>query len=127
MHKFILTPDSGSQASAEKLCRAYEDQLSEAKIKVEELQRQLVDVNTQRGRLQTENGEVRVQLGHTGWDLGTIPYPPDCLLAPLPVGELGRLLEEKESLISQLSRGKASAAQSLEELRRQLEEESKVS
>uniref|UniRef100_A0A287DAI7 Myosin-7B n=1 Tax=Ictidomys tridecemlineatus TaxID=43179 RepID=A0A287DAI7_ICTTR len=84
------------KASAEKLCRAYEDQLSEAKIKVEELQRQLVDVNTQRGRLQTENGE------------------------------LGRLLEEKESLISQLSRGKASAAQSLEELRRQLEEESKA-
>lgn len=29
-------------------------------------------------------------------------------------------------MISQLSRGKASAAQSLEELRRQLEEESKV-
>lgn len=36
------------------------------------------------------------------------------------------MLEEKESLISQLSRGKASATQSLEELRRQLEEESKV-
>jgi hypothetical protein len=49
-----------------------------------------------------------------------------CLLAPSSAGELGRLLEEKESLISQLSRGKASAAQSLEELRRQLEEESKV-
>lgn len=48
------------------------------------------------------------------------------LLAPTPAGELGRLLEEKESMISQLSRGKTSAAQSLEELRRQLEEESKV-
>lgn len=35
-------------------------------------------------------------------------------------------MEEKESLISQLSRGKTSATQSLEELRRQLEEESKV-
>ncbi|OWK03549.1 hypothetical protein Celaphus_00007918, partial [Cervus elaphus hippelaphus] len=84
------------KASAEKLCRAYEDQLSEAKIKVEELQRQLADASTQRGRLQTESGE------------------------------LSRLLEEKESLISQLSRGKALATQSLEELRRQLEEESKV-
>ncbi|CAO2578119.1 Myh7b [Lemmus lemmus] len=84
------------KASAEKLCRTYEDQLSEAKIKVEELQRQLADASTQRGRLQTENGE------------------------------LGRLLEEKESMISQLSRGKTSAAQSLEELRRQLEEESKA-
>lgn len=49
-----------------------------------------------------------------------------CRLTPRPAGELSRLLEEKESLISQLSRGKASATQSLEELRRQLEEESKV-
>lgn len=49
-----------------------------------------------------------------------------CHLTPWPAGELSRLLEEKESLISQLSRGKASATQSLEELRRQLEEESKV-
>lgn len=49
------------------------------------------------------------------------------MLAPLwPAGELSRLLEEKESLISQLSRGKALATQSLEELRRQLEEENKV-
>lgn len=96
MGKCVLTSDPGSQASAEKLCRTYEDQLSEAKVKVEELQRQLVDASTQRGRLQTESGE------------------------------LSRLLEEKESLISQLSRGKASATQSLEELRRQLEEESKV-
>ena len=44
------------QANAEKLCRTYEDQLSEAKCKVDELQRQLTDVSTQRGRLQTENG-----------------------------------------------------------------------
>ncbi|TKC39328.1 hypothetical protein EI555_002428 [Monodon monoceros] len=84
------------KASAEKLCRAYEDQLSEAKIKVQELQRQLADASTQQGRLQAESGK------------------------------LSRLLEEKESLISQLSRGKALATQSLEELRRQLEEESKV-
>lgn len=44
------------QANAEKLCRTYEDQLNEAKSKVDELQRQLTDVSTQRGRLQTENG-----------------------------------------------------------------------
>uniref|UniRef100_A0A8C2Y2R1 Myosin-7B n=1 Tax=Capra hircus TaxID=9925 RepID=A0A8C2Y2R1_CAPHI len=91
-----LSANVETLASAEKLCRAYEDQLSEAKIKVEELQRQLADASTQRGRLQTESGE------------------------------LSRLLEEKESLISQLSRGKALATQSLEELRRQLEEESKA-
>uniref|UniRef100_A0A8B9CP32 Myosin heavy chain 7B n=1 Tax=Anser brachyrhynchus TaxID=132585 RepID=A0A8B9CP32_9AVES len=84
-----------TQANAEKLCRTYEDQLSEAKSKVDELQRQLTDVSTQRGRLQTENGE------------------------------LSRLLEEKESFINQLSRGKTSFTQNIEELKRQLEEETK--
>ncbi|NXR58457.1 MYH7 protein, partial [Rhadina sibilatrix] len=84
-----------NKASAEKLCRTYEDQLNEAKAKVDELQRQLTDVNAQRGRLQTENGE------------------------------LTRLLEEKESFINQLSRGKVSFTQSIEELKRQLEEETK--
>ncbi|NXM82560.1 MYH7 protein, partial [Oenanthe oenanthe] len=84
-----------SKANAEKLCRTYEDQLNEAKAKVDELQRQLMDVNAQRGRLQTENGE------------------------------LTRLLEEKESFINQLSRGKVSFTQSIEELKRQLDEETK--
>uniref|UniRef100_A0A8C4KL89 Myosin heavy chain 7B n=1 Tax=Dromaius novaehollandiae TaxID=8790 RepID=A0A8C4KL89_DRONO len=84
-----------NKANAEKLCRTYEDQLSEAKSKVDELQRQLADVSTQRGRLQTENGE------------------------------LSRLLEEKESFINQLSRGKTSFTQTIEELKRQLEEETK--
>ncbi|NWX16025.1 MYH7B protein, partial [Aegotheles bennettii] len=84
-----------NKASAEKLCRTYEDQLSEAKSKVDELQRQLTDVSTQRGRLQTENGE------------------------------LSRLLEEKESFINQLNRGKTSFTQTIEELKRQLEEETK--
>ncbi|NXU20393.1 MYH7 protein, partial [Pardalotus punctatus] len=84
-----------NKASTEKLCRTYEDQLNEAKAKVDELQRQLTDVNAQRGRLQTENGE------------------------------LSRLLEEKESFINQLSRGKVSFTQSIEELKRQLEEETK--
>ncbi|KAJ7426814.1 Myosin-7 [Willisornis vidua] len=84
-----------NKANAEKLCRTYEDQLNEAKAKVDELQRQLTDVSAQRGRLQTENGE------------------------------LSRLLEEKESFINQLSRGKISFTQSIEELKRQLEEETK--
>ncbi|KAK2109874.1 hypothetical protein P7K49_009620 [Saguinus oedipus] len=115
-----------AKASAEKLCRTHEDQLSEAKIKVEELQRQLADASTQRGRLQTESGEARGSAGHTGQGFGAAFTSLNCLLASSPVGELSRLLEEKECLISQLSRGKALAAQSLEELRRQLEEESKV-
>lgn len=93
---------------------------------MEELQRQLADASTQRGRLQTESGEAPGSAGpRRGLRAAHLPSPD--LLAPLwPAGELSRLLEEKESLLSQLSRGKALATQSLEELRRQLEEESKV-
>lgn len=124
-HKPFLIPDPGSQASAEKLCRAYEDQLSEAKIKVEELQRQLADASTQQGRLQAESGEAGGLAGPQGGSVLPLTHLT-CRLSPWPAGKLSRLLEEKESLISQLSRGKALATQSLEELRRQLEEESKV-
>lgn len=42
------------------------------------------------------------------------------------LGELTRQLEEKESLISQLNRGKHAFTQQTEELKRQLEEENKV-
>jgi len=42
------------------------------------------------------------------------------------LGELTRQLEEKESLISQLTRGKQAITQQTEELKRQLEEENKV-
>ncbi|KAG8011581.1 Myosin-7 [Nibea albiflora] len=41
-------------------------------------------------------------------------------------GEFGRQLEEKECLISQLTRGKNSYNQQVEDLRRQLEEEIKA-
>lgn len=41
-------------------------------------------------------------------------------------GEFTRLLEEKESFINQLSRGKLSFTQQIDELKRQLEEETKV-
>lgn len=43
-----------------------------------------------------------------------------------PPGELSRQLEEKEALISQLTRGKLSYTQQMEDLKRQLEEEGKV-
>lgn len=42
------------------------------------------------------------------------------------LGELTRQLEEKETLISQLTRGKHTFTQQTEELKRQLEEENKV-
>ena len=41
-------------------------------------------------------------------------------------GELSRQLDEKEALISQLTRGKLTYTQQLEDLKRQLEEEVKV-
>lgn len=45
------------QTTSEKMCRLYEDQMNEAKAKVEELQRQLNDTNTQRARAQAEIGK----------------------------------------------------------------------
>lgn len=52
--------------------------------------------------------------------------PKELVWLCLNPGELSRLLEEKESFINQLSRGKVSFTQSIEELKRQLEEETKV-
>lgn len=49
---------SGPQASSEKTCRLFEDQMNEAKAKADELQRQLNDSNAQRARAQTESGKA---------------------------------------------------------------------
>uniref|UniRef100_A0A8C0G897 MYH6 protein n=1 Tax=Chelonoidis abingdonii TaxID=106734 RepID=A0A8C0G897_CHEAB len=83
------------KSNAEKLCRTYEDNLNETKTKLDEMTRLMNDLTTQKGKLQTENGEF------------------------------ARQLEEKESLINQLCRGKTSFTQQIEELRRLLEEETK--
>uniref|UniRef100_A0A674G8Y8 Myosin-7 n=1 Tax=Taeniopygia guttata TaxID=59729 RepID=A0A674G8Y8_TAEGU len=85
-----------SKVAMEKVSRSMEDQAAEHLAKLEETQRVLNDANTQRAKLQTENGE------------------------------LSRQLEEKEALVSQLTRGKVSYTQQLEDLRRQLEEEMKA-
>ena len=42
------------------------------------------------------------------------------------LGEFGRQIEEKEALVSQLTRGKQAFTQQIEELKRQTEEEVKV-
>ena len=44
----------------------------------------------------------------------------------LTQGEFGRQIEEKEALVSQLTRGKQAFTQQIEELKRQIEEEVKV-
>ncbi|XP_063071612.1 myosin, heavy chain 7B, cardiac muscle, beta a isoform X1 [Engraulis encrasicolus] len=85
-----------AKAVAEKTCRLYEDQMNETKAKVEELQRQLNDTNSQRARAQADSAEA------------------------------GRRLEERETLVSQLQRAKNSFGQNVEELKKQLDEENKA-
>ncbi|XP_063071713.1 myosin heavy chain, fast skeletal muscle-like [Engraulis encrasicolus] len=85
-----------AKANLEKMCRTLEDQMSEVKAKADENARQLNDASAQKARLTTENGE------------------------------LGRQLEEKEALVSQLTRGKQAYVQQIEELKRGVEEEVKA-
>ncbi|KAM4623749.1 myosin heavy chain, fast skeletal muscle-like [Polymixia lowei] len=85
-----------AKANYEKLCRSLEDQLSEYKTKHDENSRLITEINAQRARLQTENGE------------------------------LSRLLEEKDAIVSHMSRAKLAFTQQIEELKRQVEEETKA-
>uniref|UniRef100_A0A3B3YIP3 Myosin motor domain-containing protein n=1 Tax=Poecilia mexicana TaxID=48701 RepID=A0A3B3YIP3_9TELE len=88
--------ESIAKGNLEKMCRSLEDQLSEVKTKNEENMRQLNDIGLQRARLQTENGEI------------------------------SRQLEEKDALISQLTRSKQAFTQQIEEFKRRIEEEVKA-
>lgn len=113
------------------MSRTLEDQANEYRMKLEEAQRSLNDFTTQRAKLQTENGgclwpardpaQSRALVSSVERDM-EVHTTPAFLLA----GELSRQLEEKEAFISQLTRGKMSYTQQLEDLKRQLEEEGKV-
>ncbi|XP_069367056.1 myosin-7-like [Paralichthys olivaceus] len=85
-----------SKTILEKTSRTMEDQMNEYRNKCDEYQRSLNDSTTHRAKLQAETDE------------------------------LSRQLEERVSLISQLTRGKNSYNQQLEDLKRQLEEEIKA-
>uniref|UniRef100_A0A3P8X0L9 Myosin heavy chain 7 n=1 Tax=Cynoglossus semilaevis TaxID=244447 RepID=A0A3P8X0L9_CYNSE len=85
-----------TKTNLEKTCRTMEDQMNEYKTKFEEAHRCINDFNMQKAKLQTENGELL------------------------------RQLEDKDSLVSQLTRGKMSYTQQVEDLKRQLEEETKA-
>ncbi|XP_056406583.1 myosin-4-like [Hyla sarda] len=87
---------SKSKANLEKMCRLLEDQLYEMKTQHEENIRLINDLTTQNARLQNEHGG------------------------------LSHLVEEKKALISQLSRGKITFTQQIEDFRRLLEEETKA-
>ena len=53
----------------EKMCRTLEDQLSELKAKNDENVRQLNDINGQKARLQTENGECHgIEITQGGYE-----------------------------------------------------------
>uniref|UniRef100_A0A8B9N208 Myosin heavy chain 3 n=1 Tax=Accipiter nisus TaxID=211598 RepID=A0A8B9N208_9AVES len=84
------------QANLEKMYHTLEDQMRDMKAKFEETQRNMNEMVIQKGQLQTESGE------------------------------LSRQLEEKETMILQLSRSKQAITQQIEELKRQLEEEIKA-
>ncbi|XP_067116861.1 myosin heavy chain, fast skeletal muscle-like [Osmerus mordax] len=85
-----------AKGNLEKMCRTLEDQLSEIKTKNDENVRQITDIGGQKARLLTENGEF------------------------------ARQMEEKEALVSQLTRGKQAYTQQIEELKRHVEEEVKA-
>ncbi|XP_033998754.1 myosin heavy chain, fast skeletal muscle-like [Trematomus bernacchii] len=85
-----------TKVNLEKTCRSLEDQLMELKTKNDENLRQMSDLNNQRARFQTENAEY------------------------------SRQMEERESLISQLTRGKQGFTTMIDELKRQVEEETKA-
>ena len=105
------------------MSRTLEDQANEYRMKLEEAQRSLNDFTTQRAKLQTENGgcpQPALCLPRMGHHLlSSVAYKPTFP----PPGELSRQLEEKEALISQLTRGKLSYTQLMEDLKRQREEE----
>nr|XP_019610779.1 PREDICTED: myosin-13 [Rhinolophus sinicus] len=86
---------SKSKSNMERMCRTVEDQFNELKAKEDQQTQLIQDLNMQKARLQTQNGE------------------------------LSHHVEEKEALVSQLTKGKQALTQQLEELKRQLEEETK--
>ncbi|XP_029010914.1 myosin-7B-like [Betta splendens] len=87
---------SRNKGAVEKMCRVYEDQLTESRSKVGELQRQLTEVCAQKARASAETAEY------------------------------SRRVEERDSLIGQLQRSKAGVCQNVDDLKKQMEEESKA-
>ncbi|XP_077414063.1 myosin-7-like [Vanacampus margaritifer] len=87
---------SRAKGAMEKMCRVYADQLVESHSRTDNLQRQLTEMSAQKSRTVAE------------------------------AAEYSRRLEEREALSSQLQRSKAELCHNLEDMKRQLEEESKA-
>ncbi|XP_026348630.3 myosin-15 [Ursus arctos] len=84
-----------AKANSEKLCGLYEERLKEANAKLDEVTQLANELNAQKTKLRSENGEFL------------------------------RRLEEKEALVNQLSREKSNFTRQMEELKGQVEEGSK--
>lgn len=112
------------QAAVEKQCGSLEEQMNEYKTKADEAQTSLCDYITMSAHLQTRNGRcwIKKRIKRTSLD-GQIS---ECLIFLSRTGELTRLLEEKESILSQVNRGKLLACQKIEEMKKLLDEEVKV-
>ncbi|KAM6924340.1 myosin-7-like [Xenentodon cancila] len=85
-----------AKGTVEKMCRVYEDQLSESRSRAEDLQRQLAEESAQKTRALAE------------------------------MAESSRRLEERDAMIGHLQRTKTGLGQNTEDLKKQLEEENKA-
>jgi septal ring factor EnvC (AmiA/AmiB activator) len=85
------------KGASEKLTKQMEAQLSEMNSRIEESQRTVIDINSQKSRLKSE------------------------------VAELNRQLEDAEHNVGTLSKDKSSLSIQLEESRRSLDDETRVS
>lgn len=111
------------------MCRTLEDQLSEFKTKHDEHVRHINDLSAQKARFQTENGKYSLVYKRDNITYSINTYSTLHLLTIIMksfLGEMGRQLEEKEALVSQLTRSKQAYTQQIEELKRHIEEEVKV-
>ncbi|CAB1311730.1 unnamed protein product [Coregonus sp. 'balchen'] len=84
---------------------------------VADLGEQIDNLQRVKQKLEKEKSELRLELDDVVSNMEQI--------VKTKVGELARQLEEKDSLVSQLTRGKQSNVQQIEDLKRQLEEEVK--
>ncbi|TKC47994.1 hypothetical protein EI555_000281, partial [Monodon monoceros] len=86
----VRLEQQADDSNVERMCRTVEDQFNEVKAKDDQQTQLIHDLNMQKARLQTQNGELSHQV------------------------------EEKKALISQLTESKQALTQQLEELKRQL-------
>ncbi|XP_013916506.1 PREDICTED: myosin-15 [Thamnophis sirtalis] len=119
------------KGNAEKLCRTFEDHLSEAKTKVDEMTRVINDLTAQKGKLQTENGKLLdssslngvshcVSLLHASWAEEISDLTDQ-------ISEGNKNLHELEKMKKQTEQEKAEVQLALEEAEGALEhEESKT-